>query len=209
MSLADRDQRAPGAIDWQEIRERLRAQQLVQDAPEDLSETFRLRAQELARAARTQQAAAIASHLHCTTGGIALLVPLVHVLRIMRAVVVVELPGAPSSLRHIMHVDGAIVAIADLRHVFGQGLPQTPPDAPSDSPQRIVLLANEKQRLALRVDRVVGLCALDEGKLGPASHTRAGSELVRGLGPRLELVLDVPRLINDLNVSGDHHHPQE
>src|SRR5690349_21180212 len=106
---------AAKAIDWEAIKARLLVENVGEYSERDLEDIFAQRAEALARAALQHQHKRAATHLACKLGTVALLVPLPHVLRIMSPQRTARVPGAPTTLGQLMHVDGKLVAIADLR----------------------------------------------------------------------------------------------
>ena len=95
------------------------------------------------------------------------------------------LPNMPPHLMGVIDVRGASVAVVDLRRLLGE-----PPreDAP-DTRFVVLLLDHDGQPLpvALRVDRVIEVTGLDDGRLEPVAGAALLSwdpRIVAGLGRR-------------------------
>jgi chemotaxis signal transduction protein len=188
---------AKKSIDWEQIKSRLLNENVGEYTEEDLEAIFAQRADALARAALQHQHKRASTHLGCKLGTISLLLPLAHVLRIMSAQRTARVPGAPSLLGQLMHVDGKLVAIADLRAELDL------PSAPFEK-RIVVLLGEGPRRLALAVDGLSGLVSLAEGSISPATtHAGVGADFVAGLSPDLALVIDTHRLIHGLKAAAD------
>jgi chemotaxis signal transduction protein len=97
----------------------------------------------------------------------------------------------------MMHVDGKLIAIADLR-------PRLDLDAGPLEKKLVVLIGDGAKRLALLVEALRGLVTLDDGAISPATtHAGVGADFVTGLSPELALVIDTHRLIHGLTASAD------
>lgn len=111
--------------------------------------------------------------------------PVTLVQEILDARPVSALPSAPPHLLGVIDVRGASVAVVDLRRLLGEA----PRDDAPDTRFVVLILEQGGRRLpvALRVDRVIEVTGLDDGRL----ERVAGSELLRwaprmvaGLGRR-------------------------
>ena len=95
------------------------------------------------------------------------------------------LPRAPSHLLGLVDVRGVSVAVVDLRRLLSE------PDRADAADTRIIVLRFESGgrdlALALRVDRVIEVTMLDEGRLDPLAESRMlhwDERMVAGIGRR-------------------------
>lgn len=119
---------------------------------------------------------------------------------VVRSPRVARLPGAPGFLVGIGNVRGEVVDVLDLRALLGAARAE-----PDPALERLLLLGADRTELALRVDEVLALEAVEPAELRPApdSPARLRPEYVRGLTPDgvalLEgaAILQDPRLVVD------------
>lgn len=105
-------------------------------------------------------------------------------------------PGTPDYVAGIVTVRGRVVPVVDLRRRLG--LPSVEPTLDS----RIIVAQVEDRVAALSVDRAREVLALDTSKHQPAPPlvSERSSGLVDGvhaMGPRLLLLLALPKLLSD------------
>jgi len=108
--------------------------------------------------------------------------------RVVRAVEVTPLPGAPEIVLGIVNVGGRIIPVADVRKRFGL------PERPVDPADQFIIARTPARTVALAVDATHGVATIPE-----ASVAQAGS-IVAGLG-YLSGVAKLPEglvLIHDL-----------
>lgn len=89
--------------------------------------------------------------------------------RVVRAVAVTALPGAPSSVAGVIDVQGEVIPLYDLRQRFGL------PDRPLRLSDQMVVARTARRRVALWVDEVSDIATC------PASDVLAAEALVPGV----------------------------
>ena len=97
-----------------------------------------------------------------------------------------RLPNAPAHLVGLIDVRGASVPLVDLRRLLGEA------PAQEDEDTRIIILSIKEQNrvyiVALRVDRVIEVCALDnDGEVLPVAEAEMVAwdpRVLRGIGRR-------------------------
>lgn len=95
------------------------------------------------------------------------------------------LPNMPPHLLGVIDVRGTSVAVVDLRRLLGEPAREEAPDT-----RLVVLLLDhggERFPVALRVDRVIEVTGLDEGRLEPVAAAELlnwDPRIVAGLGRR-------------------------
>lgn len=115
-------------------------------------------------------------------------VPLADVERLWRAVAVVPLPKAPAIIEGVINVQGNVVPVFDIRTRF-----RLPAKSPQPSDHLVVARAGSR-RVALRVDRVQDVIAVDGDNIEDPADSVPHSEYVSGIAKLPEGLL----LIHDL-----------
>ncbi|MDC8760169.1 chemotaxis protein CheW [Janthinobacterium fluminis] len=134
------------------------------------------------------------SFLLCRSHGLLCALALPHVREIMRAQPLEALPEMPPCMLGLALIRGAAVPVLDLARLLGgAGV------APGG---RFVALALGRGRLALAVDSVLGVRALDAAALGQVPPLLQGADAgmvaaVATLDAELMLVLQAGRLVSD------------
>lgn len=115
-------------------------------------------------------------------------IPLADVERLWRMVALTPLPKAPPIVEGVINVQGRVVPVLDIRTRFR--LPAKPTQ-PSDY---LVVARAGTRRVALRVDRVVDVMAIDGDDVEDAAASVPQSEYVAGIAKMPDGLL----LIHDL-----------
>ena len=89
--------------------------------------------------------------------------PAAQVRRVVRAVAVASLPGAPSAIDGVIDVHGRVVPVLSLRRRFGL------PDREVHPDDVLVLAAVGAREVALRVDAALSLARTDPSRVVPAA----------------------------------------
>ncbi len=125
-------------------------------------------------------------------------IPVTRVQEILDRRQIARLPDAPPHVLGVIDVRGAGVSVIDLRSILGLA-----PKDEDDSTRILVLWIEEggrKARIAMRADRVIEVCELDEDRLEPVPEAELlnwDHRTVAGLGRRAGAfvsVLDIDRL---------------
>jgi purine-binding chemotaxis protein CheW len=109
--------------------------------------------------------------------------------RIVRAVAVTSLPGAPAAVLGVVNVHGDVLPVADMRQRFGLERRPVHPD------DHLVLARTARRRLALAVDEARGIVQCDEDEIISADTVVPGLEHVHGIARTSGALL----LIHDLD----------
>jgi purine-binding chemotaxis protein CheW len=170
------------AIDWTALRQRLdagRRRLELADAPsvEDMHRILRERARALAR--ESKQAADPGETIEIVEFLVAReryavetrVVCEVHALRDFAAV-----PGAARFILGIIHLRGEMLAVADLKRLFGL------PDAGLTELDRVIVIEDGRTRLGLLANAVPGVQRVASGRFQPPPPTLTGirAEFVQG-----------------------------
>jgi purine-binding chemotaxis protein CheW len=94
-------------------------------------------------------------------GGQSWALPLAAVERVVGMVAVSPLPESPAGVRGAINVGGEIVPVLDLDLRIGRPTTDRGPSA------RLVLARTTTRRVALPVDEVLGVIAVERGRIGP------------------------------------------
>ena len=165
---------------------------------DQLTQIFRARATALARRSQREHSERGALHMRFQVHGVVFGVDLRHVRTINVPHWVTSVPGAPEHLARVFQVGGRIVSLLDLGALLG--LPRANVDR-----QQAVLLEHEGSLLGLFSHKAVGIAPIDTRDLSPGtSATGKGSEFITGITADMTLVLDAPRLVNELRFETIH-----
>jgi len=131
--------------------------------------------------------------LLCRVQGRLCALPLQQVVETLRPLPVEPLSGAPGFVRGIAIIRGAPLPVVDVAALLGAGEGRV---------TRFVVLRSGQHHVALAVDEVVGVRALDERSLGELPPLLRGGddEAIASIGARdaeLLMVLDSARMIPD------------
>lgn len=198
--------RIPSApIDWAALKERLaRSAEALERGrePAEVLEVLAARARALAPPAVPEIAPGEPA-LTFRLGAERYALPTALVREVVRPPRLARLPGAPAFLVGIGNVRGEVVDVVDLRGLLGA--------APADADPahcQLLLLGRDRTELALRVDAVLALGAVDAAALqqAPESPARVRPEYVRGMTPDGILLLDGLTLLQDPRLVVDEAH---
>ncbi len=95
--------------------------------------------------------------------------------RVVRAVEITPLPGAPKAVTGVINVSGRITPVLDLRRPFGL------PDKPMALTDQLIIAHLPHRPLALWVDSVDGVIDYPESKVVQTHAVLAGIEEVEGM----------------------------
>ena len=113
---------------------------------------------------------------------------------VVRAVAVEPLPGAPPVVVGAINVRGAIVAVVDLRVLFGRR-------PPAVRPSEYFLLARAGERtVAVRADGAPEIVAIDDLAVTPIDELAAGVEPIAGAARTADgliVVFDLDALLSE------------
>jgi len=119
--------------------------------------------------------------------------PLRQVLRVIRAVEVTPLPGAPESVSGIINLEGQVLPVFDPRVRFGF------PSKDIDPDDQIILARTASREVVLVVDEVQDILDVTEEQTIPSRDILPGLELVEGvirLEDGLILIHDLDRFLS-------------
>ena len=107
-----------------------------------------------------------------------------------------SVPGTPEYVLGVVTVRGRVVPVVDLRLRFGKPALMDTPDT------RIAVTQLGERVVALRVDSAREVLRLDVEKHQPAPevvsmHSRGFVHAVHSLGPRLLMLLDLPKVLGE------------
>lgn len=184
-------------LDWQQVRRRLE-QAAREDgsrlSPERARAVLEERARLLARApAQAPRAAEVVEVITFAVAGERYAVAARHVREVVRLSEPTPLPGAPAFLAGVINVRGEIVAVFDLRPLFGLA------GGAEGGPSRVLLLGGERVEFGLLADAVHEVLPLRVEDVLPPPEAVAGAarEYLRGLTAEGLVVLDGARLLQD------------
>lgn len=188
----------PGALSWQQVRERLaRAQEHTERAlelsPEEAARVMDERARALAaEAAREVEHRELLEVLVLHLGDERYAIETRFVHEILPLADVTPLPGAPPQFLGLASVRGDVFPIVDPRRLLGLSA-----KAPTDL-FRVVLLGGAEPELGLLAEATDEVLHLDRSDVrGHAPNQPGASALVRGITSTALVVLDGEALLND------------
>jgi purine-binding chemotaxis protein CheW len=185
-------------IDWRQVHERL-ARLAVADGTQQLSaEQARVVLEERARAlARVAAAPASAAEMlevaTFTLGNERYGIETRHVREVARLAEYTPVPGAPDFVLGILNLRGEIVALIDLRRLFGIGQSGT-----TDT-SRVVVLGGSRREFGVLVDAVSEVLHLraDEVFDPPPTAGSPARNCLRGVTREALIILDGGALLQD------------
>lgn len=119
--------------------------------------------------------------------------PLAAVERIVRAVEVTPLPGAPAHVLGVIDVGGSLLPVFNLRRRF------LSPEREIDPGDQFLIAHTSRQRVALAIDGAWGVVAFQEPEITESPHLLPGLELIQGvvrLGDGLVLIHDLEKFLS-------------
>lgn len=114
--------------------------------------------------------------------------PLADVVELARAVSVAPLPKAPAIVEGLINLRGALAPVLDIRTRFRHA------PKPSDPADHLIVAQAGRRRVALLVDRAVGLVTVEDREIEDACQVVPGAEYVAGVAKLREGLV----LIHDL-----------
>jgi purine-binding chemotaxis protein CheW len=113
-------------------------------------------------------------------------------------------PGVPPYVVGVVNVRGRVVPVVDLRLRFGQ------PPAENTLDTRIAVTQLGERAVALRVDSAREVLKLDTDQHQPAprvvlERSQGFVHAVHSLGPRLLLLLDLPKVLGETSHDDEPH----
>jgi purine-binding chemotaxis protein CheW len=192
----DRPQKA---IDWAAVRRRLaRAAEAsagnVRPSPEQARAVMDERARALARAPAEPTSAARALEVVVfALSGERYALEAAHVREVVRLSGLTPLPGAPDFLAGVINLRGQILAVFDLRKLFGV------PTEGAAEPSRVLALGAGRAEFGVLADTLHEVAALPEGQVREPEVPPAGigRDWLRGVTPEGLVVLDGAALLRD------------
>ena len=193
------------AIDWDDVRRRLARAAEATEAAERLSpERARAVLDERARAlARVPPAPPRAAEvLEIATFALAnerYAVETRFVREVVRLAEFTPLPGAPPFLIGVMNLRGEILALIDLRTLFGLPAREASASPAEGGGSRVLVLGNERAEFGVLADAAHEVAALrvDEIHEAPDVTSGAGRDFLRGVTADALIVLDGAALLQD------------
>ena len=119
-------------------------------------------------------------------------VELERVQRVLRMVAVTPLPKAPDVILGVFDLHGELLPVASLRRRFRYS------DRAVQSTDRLIVVKTQRRRIALAVDDVVGVQAIDYATISQADQLVPGLEYLHGIArlPEIVLLHDVDALLS-------------
>lgn len=131
-------------------------------------------------------------------GQLRLGLPVEQLLETLRMVAITALPGAPAVVEGVINYRGALVAVLDIRARFGVA------PVPQSAAQYLVVAQLPERRVAIRVDAVQDLVAIDAARIERAADIERHSDYIAGiarLDEGLVAIHDLRRFLDDLEAS--------
>ncbi len=131
-------------------------------------------------------------------GPLRLGLPVASLVKTVRLVAVTALPGAPPVVEGVINCHGRLVAVLDIRRRFGLA------PEPHRAAQYLVLLQLPQRQVAIRVDRVEDLIAIDAARIERATDIYRASRSIAGiarLDDGLVVIHEFGRFLDDLEAS--------
>ncbi len=183
-------------LDWQQVRRRL--EQAVREdgsrlSPERARAVLDERARLLARApAEAPRGAEVVEVIAFEVAGERYAVAAEYVREVARLSEPTPVPGAPAFLAGVVNVRGEIVAVFDLRPLFGLA-------GGGAAPSRVLLLGGDRVEFGLLADAAHEVLPLRVEDILPPPEAVAGParDYLRGLTAEGLVVLDGARLLRD------------
>ena len=187
------------AIDWAAVRRRLaRAAEAsvgnVRLSPERARAIMDERARALARApAEPAAAARVLEVVVFDIAGECYAIETAHVREVVRLAGLAPLPGAPDFLAGVTNLRGQILAVIDLRQLFGVA------GAGAAEPARVIVLGDGRAEIGVLAETLHEVAALPQERVREPEVPPAGigRDCLRGVTPEGLSVLDGAALLRD------------
>lgn len=186
--------RSPRPIDWQEVHARLeRATAAAAPSPEHNRALLERRARELARAPERPSCAEMLELICFSLAGERYALETRHLREVVRLTEVTPVPGTPDHLTGVVNLRGEVLALFDLRRLFGLA------DEPLNARARVLVLGDAHAEFGIVAAEVHELMPLSRAALlePPASLADVGREFLRGVTSEALAVLDGTLLLRD------------
>ncbi len=189
----------PGPIDWLEVHERLQryeraARESLLPTPERTKLVLEERARALSRVpSRPPSATEVLEVVTFDLGGECYAIATRHVRRVVKLERLTSIPGTPDPLVGVINLQGEILAVFDLRILFGI-VRQGPTEW-----SRVVVLGEDRDEFGVLADSTQEVRTIRLDELFPAPEAREGEgrQFVRGVTGEGLIVLDGPALLLD------------
>ena len=112
--------------------------------------------------------------------------------RVVRAVEVTPLPGAPAGVCGVVDLHGAIIPVFDLRAHFGQPSREVRPE------DHLVIARTARRKVALLADAALGVVSASGQEVVPAAEILPGLDAIEGvmkLDGGIVLIHDLDRFL--------------
>ena len=120
-------------------------------------------------------------------------ISLTAVVKVIHAIEIRHLPGAPEIITGIINVKGQIIPVVDIRKRFGL------PAREMDLDDRFIIADTGKRQVAILVDSVTGIRDLLSGQISLAAERLPFAEHIRGVAKKddgLILIYDLDRFLS-------------
>jgi purine-binding chemotaxis protein CheW len=186
-------------IDWDEVHAQLdraesAAREALRPSAERTREVLDGRARALARIpARVPDAAEVLEVATFSLDDERYAIETRHVRRVARLGGLVPIPGAPAALAGVINSGGEILAVFDLRVLFGKA-----GKGPAEQ-THVIVLGGDRDELGIVTDDVHEVLSLGIGEVldSPVAPEGLGRHAVRGVTERALIVLDGAALLLD------------
>ena len=188
--------RSASPVNWSQVRQRLAARAAADGADVMSPERARAVLEERALAlARVPAEADDAESIEAVVFSLAderYAIETTYVREVVRLGEVTSLPGAPDFFAGVVSLRGQVLAVVDLRRLFGLSA------AGSVSMTRLVVLGDERPEFGVLAETVSEVVALRAGQLlDPAGGAGLAAEHIRGVTDAALIVLDGAALLRD------------
>jgi purine-binding chemotaxis protein CheW len=185
-------------FNWSALRSQL-DQSRADAAPSPDAERaiLKQRARELARRTSAgKQISALPEHVILTIAGERYLVEAARVREAIAVREITPLPGAPAAIQGIAAVRGRVVAVADLRRLFGL------PDISETGSGKLVVIEHRGVEFGVVVDAVtVPQSSLMLGSAASSASGGPDAKFLRGVTPEGLILLDLSAITGALTVN--------
>jgi len=190
---------APKAVDWQEVRSRLKTTQIALDresAPtaEQMNKILKQRARILAQEPQTVSSAqdyldVVEFMLAYERYGI----ESVYVREVYPLTELVPLPGTPAFVLGIVNMRSQIVSVIDLKKFFGL------PEKGLTDLNKIIIIRDEKMEYGILANDIIGVrkVSTNDMQVSIPALTGVRADYIRGVTGESLIILDAQKLLAD------------
>lgn len=184
------------SLDWDRAKDRLSRAALAADeaSPARVREILDERARAIAQVPElTPEAGSLLEVMRFALGNEEYALETDCLREVLRPREITPLPGTPGFLAGIANLRGQILAVFDLRHLFGLAA------GGETELSRVIVLGRERVEFGILTDAVhgVGLLRADEAREPPGSVTGMARDFVRGVTADALILLDGAALLSD------------